>query len=1598
MKLTPEERLFVQTGLKLGYLHADMFSDIQASLRNKRTDIARFLVKHSYLSANQAEQIQQAMKNEIFHRTEILSHAEPPSSSAGGLSSRNEKEMEESVGPGGPHGVDLTGPGICVGQTWEGMDILAEIGRGGMGIVYKALQQGTNRIVALKVMSGAAFATAAQTRRFLREARATARLNHPHIVEIYTMADKGEYSYFTMQYIEGESFESLQKRDISLPEKLAALAKIAGALHHAHRHQILHRDIKPSNILIDRAGEPYLTDFGLAKILDTDSRLTQSGQTLGTPFYMSPEQVRGDRSKIGPASDVYSLGVILYQTLTGRLPFVADTLAELYHKITREDPPPLSSCASDTPAPLQAICRSAMDRSPQFRYRTAAELERDIRRFLSGKRVEAAKFDLPRWTVSLVRRLGRSAWLILVFGVIAIVACAIALWPDRSNRNWQHHWRSSLQHFEKEEYVESLRDLNALKNHPRPQELDAMREKICRKIEERAYESFQKKDYSNALRFLDCLPRLETSALKLRADSLESLARYAEMRLTLSQIYEMNPDADTLHFIGTGALRVEYFSDAVHYFEAALSIDPGNAGLQKELAWALLLGGNYRRARDCYRQFSEESVDPMVRLGRSQIFLWEKQPKKALVLVRELEASPGLRARALLLSARARWRMCEKDLMNWKWLAREDVSSREKLQEIENELRQACRTLEQGPPLSPLEKSLLRDIRFYSQALEFEKAEEPKFDVLHHFESTVAESISSPRTRIFFARVMIRFLIRNREWQRAYEICNTSLGDFPWVPDFYHLRALVRFQCGEIQQAMLDLEKSLSLDRWDFLPLDNMSHLIFECMTQEEFREFVLVILNRFLFGRPPAVMREMFQELLADLREKVWQNEEFLGSSVRPVENWDELLDQALMSESRSVRELAMRMLADRHDDPELMRKMEAARTRCPDAQKQRIREISAAMEQKRREGTMRELRRLLLNYFVLRENQYLVRIDRLGEEGEGLLIEILRSPSQGDLMRLFAAQALLALGKRGPYLELREIAVGREYPTNLLAFVALREANFTVDFPELSTLEIFSGEDEDAREAPFCRMLLALHIEPERNPELASSLLQDRTEMVSLCAACNLRTYTNLPAPLSREAVEERLLELLQSESPDIRAKACRIFWDFEEVGRERPEEERENARNACRKDCWQKHHGLIVSALRDPAMDVRIAAIRSIIGDLFTKEGMTLPEIARTSSAGLTVEILRVIYRDSSYFVRFWSAAVLSTLDSKEEVDRIIDDSDLPFSIRLACSRIYRTCGRMTEMESAFSFVNFAQRKVHSESDRILKQLALIGIGWYAGVEKHLASNQMVLQHIHTLMEQSVRDPDAHIRRTAVVGLMWGGTGRHIRLFRDRMSSQDLHMQRAAACALAYSILRYAPGKMPRFKESIYGLSEPVRKAAAYGCYEVVRSEVSHTPMERSNIQFEKGYDLYLEHFREKMTHPDTDLSLWQESLQNAVLLAPCSQYCYESAILDFQRGALDDALQKAYGALRHAEKEHAAGESQVNYQKIRCLRLLGEIHLGRQQDGAARKSFEAALEEFPFDSRCHSHMADICVRTRDLSAEKTYRWRAYLCDPSNKIAPE
>src|SRR5882724_11806638 len=300
-------------------------------------------------------------------------------------------------------------------------ELLEEVGRGGQGVVFRARQKSLNRTVALKVISLGQWASKAHLKRFRREAEAAASLDHPSIVPIYEVGERDGSCYFSMMFVEGGQLdEVVRRKPMSIRQAAELIAKVARTVHYAHEHGIVHRDIKPGNILLDEKGEPHLTDFGLARLVEMESAMTRTMEVLGTPSYMAPEQAVGNNAQLTSATDVYGLGAVLYQLLTDHPPFAGGTTFETIKLVLDTEPRQPRLWNRKIDRELSTICLKCLEKDPKRRYSSALALAEDLEHWLKHEPIRAKRSGFFTHARKWVRRNPTSA--LLVASLIALAA------------------------------------------------------------------------------------------------------------------------------------------------------------------------------------------------------------------------------------------------------------------------------------------------------------------------------------------------------------------------------------------------------------------------------------------------------------------------------------------------------------------------------------------------------------------------------------------------------------------------------------------------------------------------------------------------------------------------------------------------------------------------------------------------------------------------------------------------------------------------------------------------------------------------------------------------------------------------------------------------------------------------------------------------------------------------------------------------------------------------------------------------------------------------------------------------------------------------
>ncbi len=520
------------------------------------------------------------------------------------------------------------------------------LGRGAMGVVYKARQRGLKRVVALKMILADVHASEQDLARFRTEAEAVARFQHPNIVQIYDVGEQDGRPFFSLEFVDGES---LAKKVFGTPLPPRAAAEtvqlLAQAMQYAHDQGITHRDLKPANVLVTNDGRPKISDFGLAKRLDDDSGRTRAGSLLGTPSYMPPEQAEGRVADVGPLADVYSLGAILYELLTGRAPFRAATIVETLTQVCREEPVSPVQLQPGTPRDLETICLRCLQKDPKKRYASAAELGEDLRRYLAGEAIKAR--PVPPWEHAwrwcrrnpAVAALCAAVVLLTLAALAGSLAFSVVIYNEKTAKEQETiranaNFEAAKQHAaaKEQETIRANANFEAAQQHAAAKEQETIRANDNAKTARKNADDALNRQYAAVnhvlalgeemqkdLRRKSANPQSEAELRPLREEMLKALRKHLldlgreieNTGLTASgTVYAHQRLGDLFRDLGLGAEAIQQYQEATDLMDKAIADMPkeDRARANKALLLARLadmeidLRGDVPGARQLYQK------------------------------------------------------------------------------------------------------------------------------------------------------------------------------------------------------------------------------------------------------------------------------------------------------------------------------------------------------------------------------------------------------------------------------------------------------------------------------------------------------------------------------------------------------------------------------------------------------------------------------------------------------------------------------------------------------------------------------------------------------------------------------------------------------------------------------------------------------------------------------------------------------------------------------------------------------------------------------------------------------------------------------------
>lgn len=977
-------------------------------------------------------------------------------------------------------------------------EIQEELGRGGMGIVYKAQQKLPQRTVALKILNAQQISTR-QKRRFLKEMQIAAKLNHPQIVKVYSAQIEAQTPYIAMQYIDGVSLDCyLQQNKFVFGKILQLMISIAKALHYTHQQNVIHRDLKPGNILVDNQGTPYLSDFGLARSTRLEDRsLTRTGEILGTISYMAPEQAQGLIRDIDHRADIYALGAIMYEICTGRAPVRGDNSIEKLYNLISEIPPTPRQINPQIPLQFEAVVMKAMAYRKHKRYQSAEALAEDLECLLEQKPIQARR-QSPLLRKSLHFVDIHRTLLVSIAAATIIFLCGLLWWATQKSTDVG----------------------GAPQRH---------------------------------------IGQISISKLQNIILQLEKQNDIDSMRLVLSKLYDRNPDLVYLQFIGKTAMNWGYFQDAGRYFDAALQKAqqtkvPGQIFHQKyNKARALLYSGKIYAARDIYNDLlaqrskleNQHSKLPnhelLVDLATLSFAQQHYEQVTSYLQKAKLEKLSTLsRVRKLLLTTHIIWEQQAKILTRWQWLNADNDSLHGQMADLRTRIAAKINQAQQllsSCKQNHLSNSLSQLAKLYQQALNIEFN---TFDTaqcrenLQRLQASMCYAEISLPLEAFFTEIMVRCLIRHREWKQACSLSNTGIANFPACSRLYLLRAIVHFRLRNLRSGCDDTLQVINLERFNFVPIENMTEFLTTNITQEEFYEFVLTISSFFYNASFD------FEQLIFDVYRKQLANH--YETRKQTTATWQsatpniKLLLKTILADNSGAHtlKLAMNILASQYQSLELQHQLQllSLQQSLGTRARHNLRLLNDKMQQFKQQIQIDKLRRILLRYSVFQDIRYVIQVRQMAQH-RSLLKTILHNEQEWPMMRLLATQMLMAMRTQLQYL--RDLAQSNDYPENLLAAVIIRKAGIMKPLPSISAPQIIMPDaDADiktSRQQYFYHLLLALYIHPRMDSQLyqkfALKLVTSNHKLLSLCAIYNLRRYKSLNPRLSFKKLERFLLQ---------------------------------------------------------------------------------------------------------------------------------------------------------------------------------------------------------------------------------------------------------------------------------------------------------------------------------------------------------------------------------------------------------------------------------------------------------------------------------------
>ena len=1418
-------------------------------------------------------------------------------------------------------------------KEFAGYEIVEKIARGGMGIVYKAKDL-SGRVVALKILLADMLQNPTQKKRFYREAETTASLNHPHIVPVYTMKEHGRFPYLTMKYVEGTTLQDyIDSDDFSLDTGLEILRKIAEALAYAHKKKIIHRDLKPSNILLDVHGEPYLTDFGLARFTDKRSDLTHTETKLGTPFYMAPEQITGSVRHVNAQSDIYSLGVILYQMLTSQLPFQGSTLQELYHNITRGYP---KSPDRKKHGELVDICYKSIALKPSERYQMASKMASDILCYQEGKKGQIAKTSIF-FHFKIYRKLySRFCYSFLLLTIFSLVYC---LWPkakktQKTALSSSQIWKLAKREFDSKKYEASLmhiRDLLSMKANHR-------------------------------------------MAARLQIRIMEKLDRKEGMRLAWIELFKMSNLPSDLEFIAQNSYKHGFLRQSLNFWKKLIEKNPRGKYLSK-LASCLFLLGEYEKAAEIYSKLSYKTSEDYINMAYIDFYLQDdkkimQDDRNILKWLKKAKTeNVFLKQRIAFLQNILTWERLD-DLMQRDWLSQQKTERTKKLQrelgKIENSLQKISQQMKKYQAKTYHEKIFRQKIQYFQKAIAIEIGKEnlnPKWE-------QSLQRIDFPiRLQIFFRKLIARYWIYQKNWPKVIDISSADIYKFPWVSTLYQLRAFACAHQKELFQAISDTLRASKLDDSNITAMSNTSDVVLDHMSQFEFYS-IIEMLMCYEIQNVQSIhyfYRRIFAFYQRKLRQKC-QNVKIQSKKA----NWKKLINVALISKSKQTRMLIGKMLSFQNQEAIFYLKEIEKKSR---EKKENVQEILSVLDAQKRNFEKQKIRQALIRHSALSEDLYALEIFKMG--GLKTLLDILKDSNEPKLLRLLAAQMLINLCDHQAFKELLQVANGENFPENLLAKFALNQKGIPC---HLSEKHISTIEKSDL----FYRLLYTFLAKRARH---LRKLLRDPHPLVIASAAFHLRKWFSKKSIF--QETNQKLLRLMKNRDPLIRSIALYAFWKYEEkpkikdIGDEKWELQK--FQNVFRffEALFPRYSYTLIRGMKDKSLEVKFTALSALLAN-YKCLVVSYRLNPKVDFFPILKSVLKKMYQKGEF--KHQVALGLNSVSKIQEMQYILNNQSTLWFVRFLILRY--SLLNFTQMDNVMRVVHFFKRSTinspRNPEERKLKQVNIIFV--MLAFQKHFIFSNFFKDK---MLRENIKSRNIHIRRATAVAFSLAQK-KYISLLKPLLQSNDLYMRSSVAGSLLSLKQKYQTKDLKKFNQIFQKSEKTIRKNIAWEYYKYGKKFFAIKKNFRNifygheslTYNWEKRYDFDIK-------EANWDLKRLNY-LKSAIEIFPFSRFFYEAAQTLYHAGKMKESEKYLWKGLVFAEKEKNKIKK-ISYKKSRFYGLLAKIFLKRKKYKKARLYLHKALECNPFQYQYHMALAQCYNLYKQTRKSWKHYYCAYLCQP-------